>query len=277
KWIQRYGPEDARELMEWNNLPAYTYARVNTLKTDAEKLAEIWKEEAVQFTPKKFDWVTDGLVFQFDWHPPLSRMKSFQQGLFYVQDPSTLLSVHELDPRPGEMILDLCAAPGGKSTFIAQQMQNRGKVLAQDLDPKRLDLIRENYVRLGMTCIETSIAPQEIEASPSRRFDRILIDAPCSNTGVLKRRVDLRWRIRPEEVERLRKTQLQLLRLAAPRLKIGGILVYSTCSLEPEENKNVVRQFIAEQPHFELQKERELLPFKENVDGAYVARLKLIE
>lgn len=275
RWNDRYGPEQTRELLEWNNLPAYTFARVNTLKTDAERLTKQWEDETVQFTAKKFDWVPDGLVFQLDSHPPLSKLKSFQQGLFYVQDPSTLLAVHELAPRPDETVLDLCAAPGGKATFIAQQMQNRGKVVAQDLEPQRLELIRDNYIRLGITCIEASLTPQEIEAAPSRRFDRILIDAPCSNTGVLKRRVDLRWRIRPEELQRLRKTQLQLLRLAAPRLKPGGTLVYSTCSLEPEENKNLVRQFIAEQPAFNLQKERELLPFLQNVDGAYVATLKL--
>lgn len=275
KWTERYGPEKTRELLEWNNLSAYTYARVNTLKTDSARLEQLWQEEAVQFTPKQFDWVPEGLVYQLDWHPPLSRMKSFQQGLFYIQDPSTLLSVRELDPRPGETILDFCAAPGGKATFIAQQMQNRGQIIAQDIDRKRLELIRENYIRLGITCIETAIAPEEIETTASRRFDRILIDAPCSNTGVLKRRLDLRWRIRPEEIERLRNTQLQLLRRAAPRLKLGGILVYSTCSLEPDENREVVREFIAEQPQFELLKERELLPFVEQVDGAYVAVLKL--
>ncbi len=274
KWIQRYGAAKSSALLAWNNLPAYTYARLNTLKTDAAKIAAIWEDEAVQFTPVKFDWVPDGVIFRLDWHPPLSKMKSFLQGLFYVQDPSTLLAVLELNPQPDETILDLCAAPGGKSTFMAQLMQNRGKIVAQDIEPKRLDLIRENYIRLGITCIETSVAPQDVEIATSGRFDRILIDAPCSNTGVLKRRVDLRWRIRPEEIERLRRTQLQLLRLAAPRLKPGGTLVYSTCSLEPEENKDLVRQFMVEQPQLELVKERELLPFQDNVDGAYVAKLR---
>ncbi|MBA4147925.1 MAG: 16S rRNA (cytosine(967)-C(5))-methyltransferase RsmB [Verrucomicrobia bacterium] len=277
RWKERYGPQKTRELLEWNNIPANTFARVNTLKTDAEKLAQQWQEEGVEFTAKKFDWIPDGLIYQLDVHPPLGRLKSFQQGLFYVQDPSTLLAVQELDPRPDETILDLCAAPGGKATFMAQLMQNRGKVAAEDIEPQRLELIRDNYTRLGITCIETSITPQEIEAAPTLRYDRILIDAPCSNTGVLKRRVDLRWRIRPEELERLSKTQLQLLRLAAPRLKPGGTLIYSTCSLEPEENKDLVHQFIAEQPQFDLQNERELLPFVEHVDGAYVAKLKLRE
>ncbi|MEP6662879.1 MAG: 16S rRNA (cytosine(967)-C(5))-methyltransferase RsmB, partial [Verrucomicrobiota bacterium] len=135
-----------------------------------------------------------------------AKMKSFQKGFFYVQDPSTLLAVRELNPQPGETILDLCSAPGGKTTYIAQLMQNRGKIFAQDNDAERLGLVRENYLRLGITCIETSLAPQQIIEKPSLKFDRILIDAPCSNTGVMRRRIDLRWRVQPEEIQRLRET-----------------------------------------------------------------------
>ncbi|MEO7299158.1 MAG: SAM-dependent methyltransferase, partial [Verrucomicrobiota bacterium] len=205
-----------------------------------------------------------------------AKLKSFQKGFFYVQDPSTLLAVRELDVKSGQTVLDLCSAPGGKTTFIAQLMQNRGKIFAQDNDAERLELVRENYLRLGITCIETSIAPEQIIEKPSLRFDRILIDAPCSNTGVMRRRVDLRWRIEPSEIARLRQEQLDLLRRAAPRLKPGGILVYSTCSLEPEENQEVVERFLEEHKQFKLENQRELLPFADNVDGAFVAKLKLI-
>jgi 16S rRNA (cytosine967-C5)-methyltransferase len=275
RWRKRWGLEKTRDLLEWNNLPAYTFARVNTLKSDAENLQKIWQNEGVKFTAKQFDWAENDMVFQLDSHPPLARLGSFRDGLFYIQDPSTLLSVHELAPVSGETILDACAAPGGKTTFIAQHMQNRGKILAEDVHSERLALIRENYIRLGITCVETALAPREIPAETSRRFDRILIDAPCSNTGVLRRRVDLRWRIRPEEIERLRAAQLQILRQNAERLKPGGTLVYSTCSLEPEENRDVVDQFLAEHTQFTLEKERALVPFVESVDGAYVAKLKL--
>jgi len=201
-------------------------------------------------------------------------LPSFKDGWFYVQDPSTLLAVRELGAKPGESVLDLCAAPGGKTAFIAELMENRGRITAQDREPDRLELIRENCARLGVTCVEASIAPMGIIAKPSKRFDRVLVDAPCSNTGVMRRRVDLRWRIRPEEIERLSTAQLELLRQAAPRVKPGGILVYSTCSLEPEENGAVVKQFLAEHPDFTLEQERELTPFADGVDGAYVARLR---
>ena len=128
-----------------------------------------------------------------------------------------------------------------------------------------------NCGRLGVTCVNTG----EAHGSPnSQRFDRILVDAPCSNTGVMRRRVDLRWRIRPDELERLRATQLALLRQAVAYLKPDGILVYSTCSLEPEENQEVVRQFLASRGDFNLESERELLPFVDGVDGAYIARLR---
>jgi len=276
RWQARWGAEKTAQLMDWNNTPPPTFARINSLRTDAAKLAERWKSEGVKFAARNWDWTGDGLVFQLDSHPPLAGLRSFREGLFYIQDPGTLLAVRELDPQPGESVLDSCAAPGGKTTFIAQLMQNRGRVTAQDIQADRLELIRENCTRLGVTCVEASVAPSALIPNPAKRFDRILVDAPCSNTGVMRRRVDLRWRIRPEEIERLRAAQLELLRQAAPRLKPGGTLVYSTCSLEPEENSGVVKQFLGEHAQFKLEKERELLPFADSVDGAYVAKMSII-
>jgi 16S rRNA (cytosine967-C5)-methyltransferase len=125
---------------------------------------------------------------------------------------------------------------------------------------------------LGVTCVETT-QNSKLKIQ-NLKFDRILVDAPCSNTGVLRRRVDLRWRISPAEILRLRQTQLDLLKLAATKLKPGGVLVYSTCSLEPEENSEVVKEFLATHSDFKLGAERALLPFADSVDGAYIARLK---
>ncbi len=277
KWRALWGVEKTSALMTWNNTPPKTFARVNTLKiTNVKELTNMWDIEGVKFTERKFDWVDDNLVFELESHPPLGKLKSFQKGFFYIQDPSTLLAVRELDVKSGQTVLDLCAAPGGKTTFIAQIMQNRGKLFAQDNDEERLELIRENYLRLGITCIDVSLAPNHIIEKPSLRFDRILIDAPCSNTGVMRRRVDLRWRIEPEEIARLRQEQLDLLLRAAPRLKPGGTLVYSTCSLEPEENQEVIAKFLEEQKQFRLESERALVPFSDNVDGAFVAKLKSV-
>ncbi len=274
RWERHWGRDHLRQLLEWNNTPPITYARRNALKADVAALTAEWSKEGVRFSPHPCDWAGGGLVFRLESHPPLKTLPSFRSGLFYVQDPSTLLAVSELDPKPGETVLDLCAAPGGKTTFIAQVMENRGRIVAQDHQPERLGLVRENCERLGVTCVEMepTRTPSSLVPRPSF-FDRVLVDAPCSNTGVLRRRVDLRWRIRPEEIERLRGVQLELLRQAARDLKPAGTLVYSTCSLEPEENRQVIDAFLKEQPAMRLVKERQLLPFVDQVDGAYVARL----
>ena len=272
RWQQRWGAERTAQLMDWNNTPPRTFARVNTLKADPARLLTQWRDEGVDYDFPRWDWIEENLVFELKSHPPLSRLPSFQEGLFYVQDPSTLLAVRELDPHPGETVLDLCAAPGGKLTLIAQLMRNEGRLFAHDTSSDRLQLISQNCARLGVTCVQMAL-PSTLSPGASPPFRRILLDAPCSNTGVMRRRVDLRWRIRLEEIGRLRATQLNLLRLAASLLKPGGTLVYSTCSLEPEENSGVVDEFLRERTELRLERTRELLPFAEGVDGTYVARM----
>jgi 16S rRNA (cytosine967-C5)-methyltransferase len=299
RWQQRWGIEKTASLLEWNNTPPKTFARVNTLKfrrgefhepqtsgielgdhgtrpsefKDAGDLLARWREENVEYDFVRRDWIEENLVFELKAHPPLNSLASFRDGWFYIQDPGTLLAVGRLGPQPGETILDFCAAPGGKTTFIAQLMNNQGRIVAQDVSEERLKWIQENCARLGVTCVET-ILPSTLDSRLSASFDRILVDAPCSNTGVMRRRVDLRWRIQPEEIERLRAAQLDLLQQAAMQVKSGGVLVYSTCSLESEENGEVVQQFLSDHAAFKLESERELLPFTEGVDGAYVARMK---
>jgi 16S rRNA (cytosine967-C5)-methyltransferase len=276
KWQKRFGLESTRQLLEWNNTPPKTFARVNTLKTEPGKLLEKWREENVEYDFVRHSFLNDArlenLAFELKSHPSLVSLESFRNGWFYVQDPSTLLAPLELAPLPGETVLDLCAAPGGKTTFLAQMMKNEGKIIACDISQERLKLIEENCLRLGVTCVE-SISNAQLSNLDSK-FDRILIDAPCSNTGVLRRRIDLRWRIKPEEISRLHQTQLDLLKLAAIALKPGGVLVYSTCSLELEENAVVVQEFLKAHKDFQLERERELLPFIDQLDGAFVARLK---
>lgn len=275
KWRKQFGDENMRKLLEWNNTPPKTFARVNAIRVNnnADNLLVRWREEDVEYDLFTRDWTGENLVFELKAHPSLARLGSFRDGWFYVQDPSTLLAPVLLDPQPGESILDMCAAPGGKTTFIAQLMKNQGKIVASDLDSKRLKLVKDNCERLSVTCFESHTL-STFNSQPSTGFDRILVDAPCSNTGVLRRRVDLRWRIQAAEIERLRATQLDLLMQAGTKLKPDGILVYSTCSLEPEENSEVVKEFLAGHTSFKLETERQLLPFADDVDGAYVAKLK---
>jgi 16S rRNA (cytosine967-C5)-methyltransferase len=272
RWQRRWGAEKMAQLLEWNNTPPKTFARVNRLKTEAGPLLEKWRAEGVEYDSVHRESLEENLVFELKSHPPLTSLGSFQQGGFYIQDPSTLVAPALLGAQPGETILDVCAAPGGKTTFLAQLMNNQGRIVAQDVSGDRLKLLRDNGERLGVTCVEPVLS-SAFSLQPST-FDRILVDAPCSNTGVMRRRVDLRWRIQPEEMLRLQQTQLDLLEQAAARLKPGGVLVYSTCSLEPEENQEVVNRFLYQHPGFKLESERELVPFVNNLDGAYVARLE---
>jgi len=268
RWQARWGPEKTGRLLEWDNSPPPTYARRNGLRTNSEELVARWQAQGVGFSPHQWDWTGEDVMFELQSHPSLADWEDFQRGNFYVQDASTLLAVQVLDPQPGEEILDLCASPGGKTAFIAERMANRGKVVAQDLPP-RLPRLRENCARLGASCVE--VVPSGELAG---QFDRVLVDAPCSNSGVLRRRVDARWKIQAEQLPRLHGEQLELLRRAGARVKPNGRLVYSTCSLEPEENEEVARAFLAENAGFELERERQLLPFVDSVDGAYVASFR---
>lgn len=250
RWRDRYGETDARALCEWNNRPPSIYIRFNTLKVAASESLSARVEDA-------------GALFASD---------AWQNGEFYVQDPSTLIAVDELDPQPGERVLDMCAAPGGKTTYIAQKMQNRGQIIAADSSNSRLGLVAENCRRLGVEIVAT-LACEGTRLDRCLRgeqFDRVLLDAPCSNTGVMRRRPDLRWRIEEKEIGRLAALQRKLLGKAAEFVKVGGVLVYSTCSLEPEENERVVEQL----PGFILESQRATWPPRDDMDGTFVARFR---
>jgi len=283
RWNQRWDAENTSLLMAWNNGPASTYARINSLRTATTDLLPQWDLEKIKTAPCAFDWTGTNLVFELLEHPPLDTLPSFKKGAFYVQDPSTLLAVHLLNPQPGEQILDACAAPGGKTTLIAQFMNNRGRIVAEDTDETRIQRLESNCRRLGVTCVHTRHIPLSSDTasptpSPSSEstaaFDRALVDVPCSNTGVMRRRVELRWRLRLEEIQRLSRIQFDLLLRASRRLKPGATLVYSTCSLESEENEQLVRKFLTAAPDYVLHTERQLIPFRDGTDGAYVARFQ---
>ena len=271
QWEQRWGREKTIRLMEWNNQPAPTCARVNRLLTDPERLAKRWEDEGVEASPIDCDWAATGDLFRLRKHPPLDSLGSFRDGLFYVQDPSTLLSVSLLDPQPGQAVLDLCAAPGGKTCHIAERMKNEGQLTALDTRESRLKLLRENCDRMRVTC--ATLGQADATATGEAKFDRVLVDVPCTNTGVIRRRLDLRWRLSPGQAKLLADEQLKLLGQAATHAKPDGHLVYSTCSIEPEENEQLVARFLEALPDWQLAAERSLHPVEDHTDGAYAARL----
>jgi len=264
RWVAKWGNQSATALCEWNNQPPSIYIRINTVKTST-KPADIDAEPTTH--PLCWRVVNTSGLFQG---------QSFTDGEFYVQDPSTLTAVDVLDPRPGESVLDMCAAPGGKTTYLAQKMQNRGRIIAADMSSSRLALVGENCRRLGVTIVAT-LACEGTHLDRCLRgqqFDRVLLDAPCSNTGVLRRRADLRWRIEESEIRKLAMLQEKLLAAATPFVKAQGILVYSTCSLEEEENQRVIERFASSHPEFTLDATQSSFPPRDGMDGAFVARFR---
>ena len=266
RWQQHFGAEQAEKLCEWNNLPAPVYARVNLLRIDRTEFLRTYPESGP---------VPDNPNFVQVHSLPSNAL---ERGHCYIQDPSTTIACQLLDPKPGEKILDACAAPGGKTGYIAQLMENSGTIVACDREPERLQLLKKNMAALGVSIVHIlqhdwprGRVPSEIASVAP--FDRILIDAPCSNTGVMRRRADLRWRLRRTDFDRMHRRQIEIVRVLIPLLKSKGALVYSTCSLEREENEEVVRRILAETPALRLEAGRVSLPFRDGFDGAFAAKL----
>jgi 16S rRNA (cytosine967-C5)-methyltransferase len=265
RWKKQFGADATKQLCEWNNRPPKIHARINQLKIDRQS-----------FLDRNPDARSLANLPNFVELP--SPAKALASGDCYVQDPSTAIACELLQTQRDEKILDACAAPGGKTGFLAELMENRGLLVACDREPQRLHLLEENLARLGVQVARIvhqdwtnqAISKEILSAAP---FDRILIDAPCSNTGVMRRRVDVRWRLKPADFSRMQARQIQILRAVIPLLKPGGILVYSTCSLEREENNDVVQALLRETSILRLEDERSSLPFRDNFDGAYAARL----
>src|SRR5207237_172231 len=248
-------------LSQSNNRPAPVYGRINQLKID--------REEFLRLYPDSLPLTRNPDFVKFDRIPT----EAIRQGHCYIQDPSTAIACQILSPRAGEKILDACAAPGGKTGYVAQLMENLGTIVACDRDPERLQILKENMARLGMSVVhilrhDWSCGHAPSAVTSSAPFDRILLDAPCTNTGVMRRRVDLKWRLRRSDFDRMDQRQIEIVRALIPLLKPNGSLVYSTCSLEPEENEEVVRRVLAEMPILRLEAESVSLPFRDGFDGA---------
>ena len=283
RWESRWGNKAVMALCEWNNTPPPVYVRVNTLRVQQPVGAGLLRmSRGLGFirdragSPLEITPTNHEHCFRVSEPAALVDSPAWGNGEFYIQDPSTLLAVDVLDPKPGESVLDMCAAPGGKTVYIAQKMKNRGRIIATDSSNVRLGLVVENCRRLGVEIVAT--LPCEGTRLDGclrgEQFDRVLLDAPCSNTGVLRRRADLRWRIAQDEISRLAAIQLRLLEAAGRFAKAGGVLVYSTCSLEPEENERVVEQFCKTYPQFTLETTRSTFPPRDRVDGSFAARFR---
>lgn len=255
RWTARFGAGNAAKLCAWHNEPAKT------------------------FLARK-----DGSFVELERGKKVTDVPGFAEGGFIVQDPGTALAVGLMDAKPGDVILDTCAAPGGKTIQLAWR---GAKVTACEVNPKRRRKLEENIARLRLEVevvgslesagsgsaagVENDLAHSTTQKT--KQFPKVLVDAPCSNTGVLRRRPDARWNWSVEKLEALVKLQAEILDQAARLVASGGTLVYSTCSNEPEENLDQVNAFLARHADFSLDTTRESVPFESGHDGAFAARL----
>jgi 16S rRNA (cytosine967-C5)-methyltransferase len=265
-WLDEYGREQTEKICFASNRRPSVYLRPNPLKTTAKELAEKLKAAEVEC-----DIEPESQMIKLTSPKAITSLPGFDEGLFVVQDLASSQVVRILKPQPDWTILDLCAAPGTKTTQLAEATGGKAKIFATDIDINRLRMVSENIARLGLS---DSIKTVEFDAVEKRGgFDCVLIDAPCSNTGVLARRPEVRHRITISDVKKLAETQISLLSRAADMLKPKGIICYSTCSIQPQEDGLLVREFIKENPAFKLESEKLILPLVEpfDHDGGYSA------
>jgi 16S rRNA (cytosine967-C5)-methyltransferase len=282
RWLDRFGEADTEALLTWNNeRPLYT-VRVNTLKIAPNAFK-------TQLTEAGIEWTEAAFLEDFIRLPklqPLVRGRYLSEGWCAVQDESSGLIVRLLDPRPGETVIDACAAPGGKTLYCAARMKGEGVLHAIDAQPHRLEALDRVLGAYEASWVTPTVSDLR-NVSLGAVGDRVLLDAPCSGLGVLAKRADLRWNRTPEEVEQIARIQRALLDAAAHLVKPGGVLVYSTCTLESEENENQIAAFLARHPEFSRQAAAGFLPRevvhsegylatfppKHGLDGVFGARM----
>lgn len=294
RWIAAYGESQTELLCASNNESPHSSARVNRLKLTREQLLAQMTEAGIEAKPSELSLAgivarKAGNLAHTVWHA---------KGELTIQDESSMLVAAALDPRPGMRVLDCCAAPGGKSTHIAELLSNEGIVLANDVHPHKEALIRQQAERLGLNNVQTMAADAlELPVRLSgQAYDRVLLDAPCSGLGVIRRKPELKWNKSPAEIADLAQLQLRLLKAAQALVKPGGVLVYSTCTIAEEENEATVRNFLAEHPSFTLDPDWpvadlaplrdaavlpqpfagmvQILPHHFGTDGFFIARLR---
>jgi 16S rRNA (cytosine967-C5)-methyltransferase len=251
RWLALLGPQEAAALAAASNQVPPLVVRANRLRTTREALLAELRERFPDAAPGAL--ACDAVVLGRRGNPALD--PAFLAGRCTVQDEASQLVVGLLDPQPGERVLDVCAAPGGKATAIAERVGPQGEVVALDRNPRRLDLVSRQARRLGLEnlrCAARDATRPLADLTEERGFDRVLVDAPCSGLGTLRRNPDARWRVAPGDPARLAETQRAILRQAAAALVPGGVLVYSTCTLLPEENEESVRALLADAPQLSL-------------------------
>ncbi len=281
RYVERFGAEETEKLLIANNEKPYLTLRVNAIKTTESEFKSLL--DSVNLKYRSGEFLNEFVQLQNLTN--ITAWDYYTKGYFNIQDESTGLACRLLDVEPGMRVLDLCAAPGGKTAYLGSLMNNVGEIVALDKYEARLKLLKANNVRLGLTCV-TTVESDALDYN-SEPFDRVLADVPCSGTGTLSKKPDIKWKRDIFDLKKMTASQIKLLEKAASLVKPGGAVVYSTCSIEPEENFEIVKQFLNKHPNFKLESAKEkfndevidengciqTLPQKHQMDGAFAAKL----
>lgn len=270
KWVEEYGLEFTEELCKANNMTPNLNIRVNTLMTNKELLMNKLIEQDLQVSEGKY--AKDCLII----HNPnrITELKEFKEGLFTIQDESSMLVGQIMNPLENKKLIDVSAAPGGKSTHMAQLMNNRGYILSRDIHEHKIGLIEENAKRLGINIIRTEIYDGlKLDDNLFESFDYCLLDAPCSGFGIIRRKPEIKLNRREDDVRQLANLQYKLIDNIKNYVKVGGTLIYSTCTITQEENQDIIKKFLAENKNFRLSSIKEQIDKAENLkdlDKGYI-------
>ncbi|MDK2918326.1 MAG: rRNA (cytosine967-C5)-methyltransferase [Candidatus Petromonas sp.] len=288
-WLKKFGPEFTEELLKVNNEAPNLTIRTNTLKISRSHLIDLLTGEGARCREGMY---TPEAVIIENLTNNLNSLDSFNNGLFQVQDESSMLVGHILDPKEGDFVIDVCSAPGGKSTHIAQLMNNEGKILSRDIHDHKLNLIRENASRLGISIIETeNFDALKLDDKLINRADKVLVDAPCSGFGIIRRKPEIKYFKCSKDINNLAVMQLKILNNSSKYVKIGGSLVYCTCTIQDDENIGIIHKFLENNSNFILldvnsylpnnikshEKFLQLYPHLDRVDGFFICKLKRIK
>lgn len=285
RWIEFWGIDNVEPLCEHNNSRPRISVRINRLTADAETFLKTLEENNIACEIHKdfqdFVWIDDFSEFR--------KLDFLRKGWVSVQDVSAGIPVILLDPQPGESILDMCAAPGGKAGYVAEKMRDEGFIIAIERHFSRAKFFHENLTRLGIR-ITNIICADSLQLPVKIQFDKVLIDAPCTGFGVLNKRVDLKWKRTLQDIENMKNLQLQLLKSAAKVVKPNGVIIYSTCTIDPDENEGVVNAFVSANTGFKLEVPENVpnefhsqkyfvrtFPHTHNIDGTFAVRLRKIQ
>ena len=272
KLVEEKSEEEAEEICNNSNLRPNLTIRINNLKVTNQEFKNKLLEKNIEYEETSQE---NFLILKKQKN--IENLELFQKGYFTVQDLSAGLAAKTLNPKPGENILDCCSAPGGKTTYLAEMMNNKGNIEAWDIHEHRVELVKQASRRLGINIINTKIKDATIyDKNYNEKFDKILLDVPCLGIGVIKRKPDIKWQRKPEDVEEICKVQLQILETCSKYLKKGGSLVYSTCSIFKEENQIIIEDFLEKNKNFEFYDEKNKyinINTSKNYDGFFICKL----